>query len=229
MFPEDRVLVGVINRKGDLNLLLKEYWYRIPQGRMPRGVNVEYVAFFLSGSVFKERSGGIHYFARRTGVELDYRRNLLPKEANHPRAGNIYYKVQFEDVREKLPPVLNPSHRAIAFIQTTWDRFVHASQISDLYSTADYYVDRIYHALRSTGIHSDRYWDAERKDTGLAPQLRILCQTGTVIASTERDGDEGEGTIFIDANEPEDAILAQIRANIARKGGPVTINVPFDE
>jgi hypothetical protein len=225
MFPEDRVLVGVINRKRDLNILLKDYWYRIPQARMPRGVNVDYVAFFLSGAVFKERSGGIHYFARRTGLELHYRRELLPKESDHPRADQVYYQVQFEDVREKKPPVLNPTRRTIAFIHTTWDRFVHAQQIADLYSTADYYVDRIYHALRSSGVQSDRYWEAERKETGLAPQLRILCQKGTVIASTEHE----PNSIFLDAEQPEDAILAQIRADIASKGGVAMVNIPFDE
>jgi hypothetical protein len=225
MFPEDRVLVGVIKRKRDLNILLNEYWYRIPQAQMPRGVNVEYVAFFLSGSVFKERKGGVHYFARRTGLELHYRRELLPKEPDHPRADNVYYQVQFEDVREKKPPILNPTRRSLAFIHTTWDRFVNATLIADLYSTADYYVDRIYHALRSSGIQPDRYWEAERKETGLAPQLRILCQNGTVIASSERD----DNSIFLDIDQPEDAILAKIRADIASKGGVVMINLPFDE
>jgi hypothetical protein len=81
--------------------------------------------------------------------------------------------------------------------------------------------------LRSSGIHSDRYWEAERKETGLAPQIRILCQKGTVIASTERD----VNAIFLDADQPEaeDAILAQIRADIASKGGVVMVNIPFDE
>ena len=28
----------------------------------------------------------VHYYARRKGLELHYRRDLLPNEPNHPRA-----------------------------------------------------------------------------------------------------------------------------------------------
>jgi hypothetical protein len=225
MFPEDRVLVGVINRKRDFEIARTQGWYRIPQAQLPRGVNVEYLAFFLSGKVFKEQSGGIHYYTKRKGVELAHRRDLLPKEANHPRAGNVYYKVQIGELIPKEPPVLNPTKRSIGFIHTTWDRFVHARQISDLYSKADYYVDRIYHALRTYGVQPDRFWEAEQRDTGLAPQLRILCEKGTIIASTDSDD---INAIFLDDTEEEDAILAEIKAAMARHGGPVTIGIPMD-
>ena len=68
MFPEDRVLVGVINRKRDLAIAQAEGWYRIPQRRMPRGVNAEYVAFFLSRA-FKEQNGGVYYYAEFKGLD----------------------------------------------------------------------------------------------------------------------------------------------------------------
>jgi hypothetical protein len=223
MFPEDRVLVGVINRKRDLAYARDEHWYRIPQKRLPRGVNAEYIALFLSGAVSKERSGGIHYYAERTGLELVYRSDLLPKEANHPRAGDVYYKVQLGELREKQPPILNSSGRVITFIHTTWDRFVHAREISDLYSTPDYFVDRIYHALRSTGLTPERVWQAEYREAGRA-ELRILCEKGTVVASTEH----GEGLVYLDETEEEDKILAAIKAEIARQGGPVFVSIPVE-
>lgn len=224
MFPEDRVLVGVIKRKRDLNTARNAHWYRIPQNQMPRGIHAEYVAFFLSGKVFKEQSGGIHYFAHRAGLELAYRRDLLPDEPNHPRANQAYYKIQLDELVEKVPPVLNPSRRPISFIYTTWDRFVHAQEIKDLYSQADYFVDRIYHALHNRGIYASRMWDAEARVIGEAPQLRILCENGTVIASTQ----PGEGMFYMDDSQQEDSILAGIRAEIARQGGPVTINLPME-
>jgi len=225
MFPEDRLLVGVINRKRDLTIAREEGWYRIPQRKMPRGINAEYLAFFLSGTVFKERSGGIHYYAERKGLELAYRRDLLPREADHPRAGEVYYKVQLGEFIEKSPPILNPDRRTITFIHTTWDRFVHARHIGDLYSTADYFVDRIYHALRDTGIRPDRIWQAEYREAGHPSQLRILCENGTVTAST----DPHEGNVYLDESEEEDEILAEIKAAIARSGGPVLIGIPAED
>jgi hypothetical protein len=224
MNPEDRVLVGVINRKRDLTYAREGHWYRIPQMRMPQGVHADYLAFFLSGKVFKAQSGGIHYFARITGLELTYRRDLLPHEADHRRGDNAYYRVALDELMPKVPPILNPSRRVITFIYTTWDRFVHATQISDLYSEADYLVDRVYHALRTRGIHSERIWEAEKSIYDFAPGLRVLCEAGTLDASTQ----PGQGTLYLDESQPEDKILAAIRAAIEQRGGPVTINIPLE-
>jgi hypothetical protein len=221
MFPEDRVLIGVINRKRDLASAQAEGWYRIPQRRMPRGINTEYIGFFLSGA-FKEKNGGIHYYAPTKGLELAYRKDLLPKEADHPRANDVYYKLQIGDLIERQPPILNPTRRPITFIYTTWDRFVSAEQISDLYTQDDYFVERIYHALRDNGVYAERTWQAEYK--GAAPQLRILCENGSVDASTA----EGDGMLYLDKTQPEDKLLAQILAKIAAQGGPVFLHLPLD-
>ncbi len=146
MYPEDRVLVGVVNRQRDLAYIRDAHWYRLPQAQFPDGLAVDYLAFFLSRA-FRERNGGVYYYARCRGVELARRRDLLPDEAAHPRAEAVYYKVQIGALYEKIPPILNLSRRPVSFIFTTWDRFVSARQISDLYSQAGYFVDRVYYAL----------------------------------------------------------------------------------
>ncbi len=225
MFPDDRVLVGVIKRKKDLKLARNQHWYRIPQARMQRGVHAEYLAFFLSGKVAGQPESGIYYFAERAGLELAYRRDLLPDEADKPTANEVYYKVQLRNWQPKTPPVLNTTNRAFSFIHTTWDRFVHAREIRDLYSDADYYVDRIYHALRTDGLTAlERYWDGERRETGHGAQLRILCERGVLTASADPTG----GDILLESGVEEDEILAKIRAAVARQGGPVMVNIPLD-
>lgn len=226
MYPDDRVLVGVINRKRDLQFLLGENWYRIPRDKLPRGVYTEYLAFFLSGSAARGRDAtGIYYYAERSGVELLYRRDILPQEATHARAGEIYYKVSLKNLTARVPAITNPTRRTISFIHTTWDRFINAREVLDLYSTADYFVDRIYHALRDACLRPDRYWSTEYRETGYAPQVRILCENGVVVASTQSaDGVD----VLLDMAVPEDQILAKIRAQIASKGGPVTINIPHE-
>ncbi len=145
MFAEDRVLVGVVNRKRDLQLLMSERWYRVPQRALPNGIFTDYVAFFLSGGL-GVRGGAIYYYAPRVGLELALRRDLLPAEPSHPRADEVYYRIALGDIQEKLPPVKNTSHRPITFIYTTWDRFSVAKTIRDLYSKNTYFVDRVYYA-----------------------------------------------------------------------------------
>ena len=147
MYADDRVLVGVVNRAKDYDILNRHNWYRIPEAQLPRGLNAEYIAFFLSGRSFKERGGSIACFARVTGLELARRRDLLPDEGR--RADEVYFKVQFRDLVEKDPPIRNLPARPISFIRTTWDRFISAQFVSDLYLKTDYYVDRVYHALRN--------------------------------------------------------------------------------
>lgn len=147
MYADDRVLIGVVKRVKDFEIARQERWYRIPAGQLPRGLNAEYIAFFLSGKAFKEGGGSVAYFARITGLELARRRDLLPDETRRP--DDIYFKVQFRQLIQKDPPVRNLPARSISFIRTTWDRFIDAEYVSDLYLSGGFYVDRVYHALRN--------------------------------------------------------------------------------
>ena len=225
MLPEDSVLVGVINRKCDLVYARDQHWYRIPQERMPRGVTATYLAFFLSRA-FGERNGAIHYYAERAGLELHYRRELLPDEPNHHRADSVYYRVALGDLEVKDPPVVNDTKRAFSFIYTTWDRFVHARTIADLYSENDYFVDRLFYALNDHGLNVSRTWDAERRVDEFAPGLHILRDNGsTFIASAY----PVNGAYFLDQSQGEDSILQAILAQIASTSGPATLSIPSGE
>lgn len=225
MLPEDSVLVGVINRKRDLVYARDYHWYRIPQARMPRGVTADYLAFFLSRS-FGERNGAVHFYAERRGLELVRRRDLLPNEADNARADEVYYRVALSDLEPKTPPVVNTTKRTISFIYTTWDRFVHARTIADLYNEDDRFVDRLFYALHEHGVNVSRTWDGERRADPFAPGLRILRDNGsTLIASTR----QANGAHYLDQNEPEDAILKAILEQIANSPGPVTLSIPSGE
>lgn len=223
IYPEDRVLVAVINRKRDFDHARDDHWYRIPQAKLTRGVNAEYIGFFLSRA-FGEKNGGVHYYAQVKGIELAYRRWLLPEEHDHPRAEEKYYKVGLGELIEKDPPILNNSKRAIAFIYTTWDRFVQARTIADLYSKADYFVDRIYHALRSKGVNALRSWEAERKSYRYAPNIEIQCKDGSVIVCAN----PVDEALYFDWAMSQDAILSRIREEINKQGGLIDINAPFE-
>ena len=138
MYPEDRVLVGVITRRRDLLRVRDERWYRIPAARLPRGgLYASYIAFFIGGALADGRGSGIHYYARRTGFELVRRRDLLPEEPDHIRADDVYYKLQLGDLCARVPPIGNAARRRVTFILTTWECFVNASEVSELYGAVD--------------------------------------------------------------------------------------------
>ncbi len=223
MYPEDRVLVGVINRKRDFELAQREHWYRIPRDRAPRSIDAEYIAFYFSRS-FGAQNGGIHYFAARTGHELVRRRDLIPAEADHKRADRLYYKLQRGDLQQKTPPILNPTRRPISFLFTTWDRFITARTIPDLYSKADWFVERVAQVLKAAGIESDQRWQEEDSAERIA-QLRIACQHGMVTATT---GEAAEGFLNLPVGDSEDAVNAAvmtIREAVESLGGPVFVDI----
>jgi len=228
VYPEDRVLVGVIKRKRDFEKAQREHWYRVPYGQAPQGIHAEYVAFFLSRA-FKELNGGIHYFARRTGIELVRRRDLLPEEPDHAHADALYHKLQLGELRCKEPPILNPTRRSVSFIYTTWDRFSQAKVLADLYSEADTFVDRVFHVLEIRGVPSQRVWEAERASDDGGAQLRILCEDGTVIASTRPRNEQVIPLPVSDSREAVRISVETILEAIRQHGGPLMIGVPLEQ
>ncbi|HUM67823.1 MAG TPA: hypothetical protein PLK31_03120 [Chloroflexota bacterium] len=45
-------------------------------------------------------------------------------------------------------PIISLQWRRITFIHTTWDRFMDATEINDLFVEGGHYVDRLYATLR---------------------------------------------------------------------------------
>lgn len=226
IYPEDRVLIGVINRKRDFLAARDQNWYRIPPARAPRNLDARYLAFYFSRA-FQERNGGIHYFARLNGHELVRRRDLLPDEADHARADRLYYKMQIGPIQERRPPILSPTRRPVSFIFTTWDRFSAAQTLADLYSEADWFVERVASVLKSVGIAPDKYWEAEDSDAKAA-SLRIRCEKGLLTASTG----SLEGALHLQPGEGEDAVRSAaeaIRQAVQHLGGPQFIDIPLED
>lgn len=227
-YPEESVMVGIIKREGDVERLLDERWYRIPCASLVREPRSDYLAFYLSGYPGRKRNTpGIYYYARNRGYELAYRRDLLPDEVDNPRANDVYYKVQLGPIIERKPPITNPGKRVITFIWTTYDRFVHARVVNDLYSKNDYFVDRIYHALQDRSIEPIRYWDVDKATGGRGAGVRVLCERGTVdlVDSDAQNGRSDEMTVLYDAEAEFAPLLQRILAQVDAMGGPVMIPV----
>lgn len=223
MYPDDVVLVGVMNHRRDLAVAREEHWYRIPAGRVKRDLSVEqidYLAFFLSRH-FGEDNGTIAYFAVKTGVELALRRDLIPSEPDHARADERYYRMAIGNLQRRTPPITNPTRRAITFIYTTWDRFVVAETIADLYSKSDSFVERLQYRLREAGVSSDRSWSAQRRSDPYAPALRLRCHDGETLIVQLMEAEAAERK-----RVDEEAILKQIIERMTRTEGPLTLSIP---
>ena len=222
MYPEDRVLVAVMTSPRDLHLARAEGWYRIPQKRMPQGVLAEYLAFYFNRS-FGDQKWAIHYYCQVVGHELVSRRELFPAEMDHPRADERYFKVQIGPLRQLDRPIVSLRWRRISFIHTTWDRFVDASEINDLYVEGEPYVDRLYYALREAGILPEREYLIREGRVSYQVDMAIPCQDGMLpIVVGDRVGPSAALYLSAErvAGDPDNCARV-IQEMVEHYGGPM--------
>ena len=221
MHPEDRVLVAVMNRPKDFEIARGEGWYRLPVQKATAGAFFEYVAFYFTAA-FAEYKWAIHFYARRLGQELVTRRELLPDEPNHPRADSRYYKLQLGPLQTREPPIVSLRWRRISFIHTTWDRFEAAEEINDLFVEGDEFVDRLYHALRESGLAPERQFPVRESGTAYLAHLAVPCRDGVVSVDVAEEG-AGPGASLCFPPEAVagniEGCLAAIHQAVGQRGG----------
>lgn len=221
--PEDRVLVAVMNRPQDLDVARNQGWYRLPAQRAARGASFEYLAFYFTAA-FGEHGWAIHHYARILGHELLTRLDLLPAEPDHPRAFEMYYKLELGPLLRREPPIVSLRWRRVTFIYTTWDRFEAADEINDLFAEGGEFVDRLYHALREEGLAPERRLCVREAGVEYVADLALPCRRGVVTIEV---GDGGAGAQLpgrllmtpsaIEADAP--SCLQAVRDEVARRGG----------
>lgn len=130
---DDVVLVGVVRRRKDLDLILRERWYRVPLGRLPVR-HFDHIAFYATAALGSEGKR-IRWHARVRGVEAAVRRELLPDEPRHSRANELYAKLLLGPVRELPRPVMNRrSPRRVTFGFTTLARLRSSRTVLQLFA-----------------------------------------------------------------------------------------------
>lgn len=186
MHPEDRVLVAVMNSRPDFDRARDEGWYRVPVKHAPQSTKEsDYVAFYFT-KAFGEERWAIHWYAPVRGHELKRRRDLLPDEADHPRADHAYYVMQLGPLERLEPPIISLRWRRIAFIETTWDRFQMAQEINELYASG---ADGLFVTLKDMGLAPEREYPVEESGCEYVVDLAIPCRDGTVaIVVDDRSG-----------------------------------------
>lgn len=164
IYPDDRVLVAIMNNKKDWQRVLDQKWYRIPVKSAPPGMpHFDWLAFYFT-KTFGSDKWAIHYYAPIKGHELLTRRDLLPSQPAHKRAGDWYYKLELGDLQHKIPPIISYNWRRITFIVTTGDRFEAAEEINDLFEDQSP-AGRLYVRLKEEGFHPERDWPLKERGT----------------------------------------------------------------
>lgn len=147
------VLVAVLNNEKDWRRVAEEGWYRIPQRRAPRRIGADYLAFYMTAGCGQAQTAHtVTFFAPVRRYQLLARRDLLPQESDHPRAGEYYYRIELGPLQRLEHPVPAASYRRITFIHTTLDRLLAAGDVLDLFRHDDPF-EQLWGALREHKLH----------------------------------------------------------------------------
>jgi hypothetical protein len=174
----DRVLVGVMNSRRDFEIARDQGWYRVPHKHAPQSTTeAAALAFYFTKAFGEEKKWSIRWYAPIRGHELVRRRDLLPDEADHPRADEAYYKLQLGPMVQLELPIYSLRWRRITFIESTWDRFTAAEEINDLYASG---ADGLFVTLKDEGFWPEREFELREGGVEYVVDLAIQCQEGTV-------------------------------------------------
>ena len=171
------VLVGVVKDKRDLDILLKENWYRIPVAYAPTQ-RFDYLAFYQP-ALFGRQGKRIRYYARVLNYRVIKRGDLLPDEPNHLRARDYYLQVHVGKIKKLPRPIRNIIPRRISFGFTTLSRLLKSKNILQLYNVVP--TEQIVgDGLSRGGIKaiSQYYFLSSKKRYGL--DFAVFCKRGSI-------------------------------------------------
>jgi very-short-patch-repair endonuclease len=183
------VLVGILNEPRDLELVKTERWYRIPVVQAKKWINTrwppDWLAFYHTKAIEPEPYG-IYYYAQVGEIREVRRGDLLPDERNHRKGDQLYFQVFLKDLRRLERPILSRCWRRIVFIRTTWQKFVSAVEINDLFDESPL-EDRLWAELKQREIQAERQYFVTVNGTDYALDFAVECKKGNLDIETDGD------------------------------------------
>lgn len=183
---EPRVLVAVMNDPRALEIARTKGWYRIPVRRAPPRAGADYVAFYQTAAFGPEERWKINYYAPIRRYRIVHRRDLLPEEANHPRADDEYYKLEIGPLESLPHPIPSRRLRRITFIPTTLKRLLSAEEINDLWLGSQV-EEQLWQSFKEHGILAERQVSLREKDETYRVDFALYCQNGRLAILCQYD------------------------------------------
>ena len=222
------VLVVVVNNAEDLRRAA-DGWYRIPQRSAPRRIAADYLAFYQTGA-FREQDEArtVTWYAPTRRYRLQTRAELLPGEADHPRANDYYYKIEIGPLLRLERPIPATSFQRLTFIHTTLDRLLTVPDVVELFRKDDPF-DTLWDALREHKLRplKNRLVGDQPVDIALRARggyLGLTCgETGAAVSPVARSSERWEVLRLAAPQIEEDlpGCLRQIGAALIGLGGSV--------
>jgi very-short-patch-repair endonuclease len=206
MSRRGEVLVAIIKDHKDFLLAHEQHWYRVPVDSQRKMLGdrwpPNWLAFYQP-SVFGDEKYAIRYYTRVVNIRQKFRWELFPNEPDHPHAKWRYHQLHLEPLRELPQPIFSRRQRRITFIPTTWQKFIGAAEINDLYGESSL-EDRLWEEFKRLDIQAERQHWVSVGNRNYRLDFAIYCARGPL--DVETDGDEWHAN-------PEKAVQDNLRDN----------------
>ena len=183
------VLVAILNNTSDYRIAREQHWYRVPVSSVNKWLKdcwpPQWLAFYQT-KIFGPEQHAINYYARVLAIRKAYRWQLFPNQPLNEKSHQRHYKLQLEPLRQLPHPIFSRRLRRIVFIPTTWQKFINAVEINDLYDESPL-EDKLWAEFKRWSIQAERQEFITAKSRTYALDFAIYCQAGKIDVETDGD------------------------------------------
>ena len=189
MSNRGELLVAIVNNKLDFAILREKLWYRIPVSSVEKWIKErwppKWLAFYQT-KAFGAEQHAINYFAEVLDIRKARRRQLFPDEPNESKSNRQYYQIFIKSVQPLPKPIYSRRYRRIIFIPTTWEKFVKAAEINDLYDESSL-EDKLWAEFKRCNIPAERQEFVVARKNDYALDFAVYCAKGNIDIETDGD------------------------------------------
>ena len=191
MAKRGEVLVAILNDKLDFAILREKLWYRIPVSSVKKWLiekwPPKWLAFYQTNALdIPAEKHAINYFAEVVKIRRILRSQLFPDQPLDAKSNKYYYQIFVKSLRKLPKPIYSRKFRRIVFIPTTWEKFISAIEINDLYDESSL-EDRLWAEFKNHGIPAERQEFMVAKGHDYALDFAIYCAKGNIDVETDGD------------------------------------------
>jgi very-short-patch-repair endonuclease len=183
------VLIALMNNPDDLRIARDLRWYRIPVYSVRKWLGSRWpprwLAFYQT-KIFGPEAWSVNYFSEVHEIRERSRLELFPEEFDEERLTRRYYQLIIGQLQKLAKPIVSRRWRRIVFISTTWQKFMSAAEINDLFDESPL-EDRLWAEFKRLQICAERQQFLEISRRHYALDFAVYCVDGNLDIETDGD------------------------------------------
>ncbi len=187
-------------------MIRDQNWYRIPVSSVRNWLKErwppQWIAFYQT-KVFGHEAYSVNYYAQVLDIRIVRRWQLFPNDPADKKSNDRYYQLILGPRKKLHQPIFSRRWRRIVFIPTTWQKFINAIEINDLYDESPL-EDRLWAVFKKYNIPAERQEFVTVENQNYRLDFAIYCAKGNI--AVEADGDTWHAN-------PEKSVQDNVRDN----------------